>query len=408
MAPAPGRAPRTAVALRGERGSAVGGVEELELVSAVGKPQLSGGHGASPPLPHVVLNATADVQELCDSVKDRVPMLLRISGWRIGLAPYQAVSYCTDGLGYTVKVEVEAGRDLQGRPEPAYLQLSIRNDTGPTLFTALMVESIHGLCASLPVLPPSASPEQLPEAAPPVQGMNASVEKSAKAAPLMASENKSFSTEKGAEAAPLPASQNKSSSTEKGAEAAPLLASENKSSSTEKSAGAWQLKSSQGKTSWTEKSTEAAPLAVKQGANSSVESSEKAVPAKQGADSSAGKDDEAPTAEEEATADQGRQSSPEGGKKGDEAAPLIVTEEVRVKKGARARLLWRVVTRQRRLQRRGRRRLPGRARARQPGRAARWPPEACARPPASAFALHSIGRCMFWGAFSKQCLAEKS
>jgi len=171
--PTSGGAPRT-VAVPGERGTAVRGVEGLELVRASGKAQLPG--APSRPLPHVVLDATADVQELCDSVKDRVPMLLRISGWRIGLAPYQAVSYCTDGLGYTVKVEVEAGQDLAGHPEPAYLQLSIRNDTGPALFTAIMVEPIDGLCASLPVLPPKASPEGLPQAVLPVVAEEASAE----------------------------------------------------------------------------------------------------------------------------------------------------------------------------------------------------------------------------------------
>jgi len=185
--PTSGGAPRT-VAVPGERGTAVRGVEGLELVRASGKAQLPG--APSRPLPHVVLDATADVQELCDSVKDRVPMLLRISGWRIGLAPYQAVSYCTDGLGYTVKVEVEAGQDLAGHPEPAYLQLSIRNDTGPALFTAIIVESIDGLCASLPVLPPKASPEGLPQVLPVVaeeasaeEGTNSSAGKGGQATP---------------------------------------------------------------------------------------------------------------------------------------------------------------------------------------------------------------------------------
>jgi len=172
--PASSGAPRTAVAVRGERGTTIRGVEELELVRAPGKPQLLG--ALNIPLPHVVLNATADVQELCDSVKDQVPTLLGISGWQIVLEPYKAVSYCTDGLGYTVKVEAEAGKHLEGHPEPAYLQLSIRNDTGPTLFTAIMVESIEGLCASLPVLPPMASPKELPPVVLPVAAEEASAE----------------------------------------------------------------------------------------------------------------------------------------------------------------------------------------------------------------------------------------
>mmetsp|Transcript_51386 Transcript_51386/g.161508 ORF Transcript_51386/g.161508 Transcript_51386/m.161508 type:complete len:376 (-) Transcript_51386:178-1305(-) len=179
--PASSGAPRTAVAVRGERGTTIRGVEELELVRAPGKPQLLG--ALNIPLPHVVLNATADVQELCDSVKDRVPTLLGISGWQIGLAPYKAVSYCTDGLGYTVKVEAEAGKHLEGHPEPAYLQLSIRNDTGPTLFTAIMVESIEGLCASLPVLPPMASPKELPPEASAEEGTNSSAVNTGHAAP---------------------------------------------------------------------------------------------------------------------------------------------------------------------------------------------------------------------------------
>jgi len=277
--PASGGAPRTVVALRRR------GVEELGLVSALGKPQLLGGlGGASPPLPHVVLNATADIQELCDSVKASASMLLRISGWRIDLAPYQAVSYCTDGLGYTVKVEVEAGKDLQGRPEPAYLQLSIRNDTGPTLFTALMVESIHGLCASLPVLPPGASPEQLPEAPPPVG------------------------------AAGAPAEQEIHASAEKSVEAAPLTAGIGTNSSTEKGGGAAQLAVKRGAISSVENSGEAAPLETAE-----------AVPAKQGADSSARKGNGAPPAAEEAVAEHGGQSS-ETGEKGSEAEPLIMAE----------------------------------------------------------------------------------
>jgi len=271
--PASSGAPRTAVAVRGERGTTIRGVEELELVRAPGKPQLLG--ALNIPLPHVVLNATADVQELCDSVKDQVPTLLGISGWQIVLEPYKAVSYCTDGLGYTVKVEAEAGKHLEGHPEPAYLQLSIRNDTRPTLFTAIMVESIEGLCASLPVLPPSARPERLTEPPSPVVAEGA-----------LADQGTNASAEKGDDAAPLVVEQGRNSSAARDGEAAPLTSKQE--------------------------------VATKRGTNSSARKGEDAVSA---------------TTAEAATAKQGTNSSSERGENGHRAVPLIVAEGASAKQG---------------------------------------------------------------------------
>lgn len=106
-------------------------------------------------LPTTVLNATDKVQKMIDSVKEKVGAGLL--GWKPELEPYKATSFCSDGLHYNVKVDVNGSEGKQGYEGPVYLQLLIRVATSeeePTLMAAMMTMPVPGSCSWLPVFPP--------------------------------------------------------------------------------------------------------------------------------------------------------------------------------------------------------------------------------------------------------------